>query len=76
MTTEILLPQLGFGVDECVLQEWLVQDGAEVTAGQPLFSVETGKAVQEIEAPASGRLSILRASEQTYPIGTVVGLLK
>jgi pyruvate dehydrogenase E2 component (dihydrolipoamide acetyltransferase) len=39
------------------LLHWLEGEGDEVQAGQPLFEVETEKAVQEVESPASGLLA-------------------
>jgi pyruvate/2-oxoglutarate dehydrogenase complex dihydrolipoamide acyltransferase (E2) component len=73
MTTQILLPKLGFSVSEGTLVEWLVGDGAEVQEGVPLYSLESEKSVQEIESPATGRLKILKEPGATYPVGTVLG---
>lgn len=73
MSTEILLPKLGFSMDKGVLSEWLVADGAPVTEGQPLYSLESDKSVEEIPAPASGTLKILMAPGSEYDVGTVLG---
>jgi pyruvate/2-oxoglutarate dehydrogenase complex dihydrolipoamide acyltransferase (E2) component len=73
MTTQVLLPKIGFAMNEGVLTRWLVEDGARVTAGQPLYELECDKALQEIEAPASGKLRILASLGETYPVGTVLG---
>lgn len=73
MTTSILLPKLGFSMNEGTLAEWLVADGAQVTKGQPLYALESEKSVQEIEAPADGTLRILAAAGGTYTVGTVIG---
>ena len=54
MSTDILLPKLGVSMSEGQVAEWLVADGKQVTAGQPLFSLESDKSVTEIEAPATG----------------------
>ena len=72
MSTEVLLPKIGFAMNDAVLSQWLVPDGAAVTAGQPLYCIESDKSVQEIEAPASGRLKILAATGETYLVGTVL----
>lgn len=72
MSTQILLPKIGFSMDEGFLSEWLVADGAQVTAGQPLYSLESEKSVQEIEAPASGRLKILARIGETYKVGAIL----
>jgi len=74
MSTEVLLPKIGFSMNEGVLTRWLVEDGAAVTEGQPLYELESEKSVQEVEAPASGRLRIAVAETgETYPVGTVLG---
>jgi pyruvate/2-oxoglutarate dehydrogenase complex dihydrolipoamide acyltransferase (E2) component len=73
MSTEILLPKLGFSMNEGTIAEWLVADGAEVQQGQPLFSLESEKSVQEIEAPVSGVLKVLKPQGETYKVGTVIG---
>jgi pyruvate/2-oxoglutarate dehydrogenase complex dihydrolipoamide acyltransferase (E2) component len=72
MATEILLPKLGFSMNEGELIEWLVEDGGVVTEGQPLFALESEKSTQEIDAPASGTLRILKTVGETYPVGTVL----
>ena len=73
MSTEIILPKLGFAMTEGNIAEWLVPDGGAVVQGQPLFSLENDKAVQEVEAPASGTLKILTPPGQSCPVGTVIG---
>jgi pyruvate/2-oxoglutarate dehydrogenase complex dihydrolipoamide acyltransferase (E2) component len=73
MTVQIFLPQLGFSMDEGKLVEWLVEDGAAVTEGAPIYTLEGDKAVQEIEAPASGRLRVVAAADATYPVGALLG---
>ncbi|WP_375250255.1 biotin/lipoyl-containing protein [Sphingomonas sp.] len=73
MTTQILLPKLGFSMNEGELVEWLVPDGGQAVAGEPLFALESDKSTQEVEAPVSGTLRILKPVGETYPVGTVLG---
>ena len=73
VTTQIILPKLGFSVNEALLAEWMVSDGAAVAAGQPLYAIESEKSVEEIEAPVSGVLKILSPAGETYIVGTVIG---
>lgn len=73
MAAELAIPQLGVTMTEGVLAEWLVEDGASVTAGQPVYLLETDKTETEIEAPAAGTLSIKAQAGDTYGVGTVVG---
>jgi pyruvate/2-oxoglutarate dehydrogenase complex dihydrolipoamide acyltransferase (E2) component len=76
MATEILLPKLGFSMNEGVLTEWLVPDGGVVAEGQPLFSLESEKSTNEVEAPASGTLRILKQAGETYEVGAVLGVIE
>ena len=73
MATEIVLPKLGFSMNEGVLAEWLVPDGGEAKEGEPLFALESDKSTQEVEAPCSGTLKIFKEPGETYPVGTVLG---
>jgi pyruvate dehydrogenase E2 component (dihydrolipoamide acetyltransferase)/2-oxoglutarate dehydrogenase E2 component (dihydrolipoamide succinyltransferase) len=73
MAAELAIPQLGVTMTEGVLAEWLVEDGATVTVGQPVYLLETDKTEAEIEAPASGMLTIKAQAGDTYDVGTVVG---
>ena len=73
MATEVILPKLGFSMNEGTIAEWLVADGGEVKQGQPLYALESEKSTQEIEAPASGKLKILKAAGEVYGVGTVIG---
>lgn len=76
MATEILLPKLGFSMNEGRLTEWLVADGGAVTEGQPLFALESDKSTNEVDAPASGTLKIIIPAGETYEVGTVLGLIE
>ncbi len=73
MAFDILLPKLGFSMNEGTLAEWLVANGGEVKEGEPLFLLESDKSTNEVEAPASGTLEILAEVGQTYEVGTVLG---
>jgi pyruvate/2-oxoglutarate dehydrogenase complex dihydrolipoamide acyltransferase (E2) component len=60
-------------MNEAVLSSWLAQDGSAVKQGQPLFAIESEKSVEEIEAPASGRLRVIAQPGSTYAVGAVLG---
>ncbi|MGC8641593.1 MAG: dihydrolipoamide acetyltransferase family protein [Isosphaeraceae bacterium] len=78
MAIEITIPRLGWNMDEGVFVGWLKQDGELIKAGEPIFSLETDKAVQEIESLDSGRLQIAPDGPQpgqTVAVGTVIGTL-
>jgi pyruvate/2-oxoglutarate dehydrogenase complex dihydrolipoamide acyltransferase (E2) component len=76
MATEILLPKIGFAMNEGELKEWLIEDGQPVTAGDLLFVLEADKSANEVEAPASGTLKILQPAGEVYEVGTVLGLIE
>lgn len=73
MITQILLPKLGFSMEEGTLTEWLAADGAPVVQGQPLYLLESEKSVEEISAPASGVLKIIIPPGNRLVVGTVLG---
>lgn len=73
MATSLTIPKLQMSTTEGTLAEWLVEDGASVEEGQPIYSLETDKSVQEIEAPAAGKLVQKKAAGETYDVGTEIG---
>lgn len=76
MAVEVLLPKIGFSMNEGAVAEWLVADGGDVIEGQPLFALESDKSTNEVEAPASGRLQIIvQAGGDPVEVGTVLGLI-
>lgn len=56
------LPDLGEGLEEAVISNWLVAEGDEVALNQPLVEVETAKAIVEIPSPIAGRVLALHAA--------------
>jgi pyruvate/2-oxoglutarate dehydrogenase complex dihydrolipoamide acyltransferase (E2) component len=76
MAVEILLPKIGFSMNEGQIAEWLAKDGDAVTEGQPLFSLEADKSTNEVEAPANGTLRIVGQVGETYEVGTVLGYIE
>jgi pyruvate dehydrogenase E2 component (dihydrolipoamide acetyltransferase) len=69
MATEIVMPRLGWTMEEGVLAEWLKHDGDTVNVGEIIFTVESDKALNEVEAFESG---ILRIPPDSPPPGTTV----
>lgn len=76
MAREIILPKLGQTMTEGAIVEWLMQEGDPVERGDVLFTVESDKAMLEVEAPAKGLLrKILVPAGQMVPVLSVVGLI-
>ncbi len=69
MAHEIVIPRLGWSMDEGTFVGWLKKDGEMVRAGDPLFELEGEKGVQEIEAVDEG---VLRITPQSPAPGAVV----
>lgn len=55
-STEVVIPELGLGVDSAIVSQWCVADGAEVSAEEPVCELETDKVTTEVVSPASGTL--------------------
>ncbi len=56
MAQPIVMPSFGMYTAEGTLQGWIRADGALVQAGDPIAEIETEKSINEITAPATGRL--------------------
>jgi len=59
------LPDLGEGLPEAEIVNWLVAEGDMVKVDQPMLSVETAKAVVEVPAPYTGRIAKIHAPDGT-----------
>jgi len=71
MATKILMPRQGQSVESCIIIQWNVAEGDDVTEGDSLCEVETDKATFEVESTCSGTvLSIL------YDVDSDVEVLK
>jgi pyruvate dehydrogenase E2 component (dihydrolipoamide acetyltransferase) len=76
MISEVILPKLGQTMDEGAIVEWVKKEGDPVKRGDLLFTVESDKAVLEVEATTRGFLRMILVSEgETVPVLTVVGLI-
>jgi pyruvate dehydrogenase E2 component (dihydrolipoamide acetyltransferase) len=78
MAIEIIVPRLGWSMEEGKFVAWLKQDGESVRAGEALFSIEGDKAVQEIESIDSGLLRIAPSAPapgETIHVGDILGYL-
>lgn len=76
MATEVLLPKIGFSMNEGTLAEWLVADGGNAVEGEPLYALESEKSTQEVESPATGTLKIIAQIGETYEVGTVLAVIE
>ena len=76
MATEIRIPKIGMSATEMTLSEWMFGDGETVQQGETLYTVETDKSTNEIEAQASGVLRVIGVEGEVYPVGTLIGTIE
>ena len=77
MLVDVVLPNLGFGMEEGQLLAWLKAPGDTIRKGEPLAEIEGDKTTVELEALADGVLEQqLVAAETTVPVGTVLARIR
>jgi len=70
---EFRLPDIGEGLTEAEIVRWLVAEGDQVEADQPVVEVETDKAVVEIPSPWAGIVLQHGGAEgETIAVGAVL----
>lgn len=75
MAVEVTMPKLGLTMDEGKIVAWLKKDQEEVKEGELLLEVETDKALNQVESPASGYLQILKKEGETAKVGEIIAYL-
>lgn len=72
-TVPVRLPKLAMTTEEATPTAWLVPDGGTVSEGEVLYTLETDKVENDIEAPATGMVRWSATLGETYPVGTQIG---
>lgn len=78
MPFEIVIPRLGWSMEEGTFLGWLKSEGTTIKPGDILFELEGEKASQEIEAVDGGILRFAPdapAKGAVVPVGKVIGYL-
>ena len=76
MVSEIIMPRLTHDMTHGVIARWLKNDGDFVHKGEPLFEVETDKAVSEVLSEGEGVLGGVIAHEGSrVPIGSTIAYM-
>ncbi len=76
MATEVIMPKVDMVMETGTFVEWLKQEGEHVNKGEPLFVIDTDKAAIEMESPADGILSGVRAKcNDVIPVTEVIAYL-
>ena len=77
MIAKIILPKWGMGIEEGTIMRWLKHVGDKVEQGEPIVEIETAKATQAVEAPATGTLTqILIPEGETAVVNTEIGVIE
>lgn len=77
MVYEFRLPDIGEGLTEGTISEWLVAVGDEVAEDAPLCVMETDKVAVEITAPCTGKIRALNGQPgEALAVGTVIAVFE
>ena len=73
MASDVTMPRLSDSMEEGTVLKWLIEEGGEVTRGEPLVEIETDKANMTYDADTDGVLVEIVAQEgDTLEIGEVI----
>ena len=76
MAEVIIMPKLGYNMDEGQLVKWHVAEGSAVKKGDVLFEINTDKTTMPVEATMDGiLLAVLLAEGQTVPVFTPIAVI-
>jgi pyruvate dehydrogenase E2 component (dihydrolipoamide acetyltransferase) len=76
LATTVVMPQMGYDMQEGTLVRWLKQEGEEIQRGEPIAEIETDKAVVEMEAYSSGIvLKTVVPEGATVPVGQAIAFI-
>jgi len=76
MATEVTLPDLGEEIEDVTISRWLVKEGQQVSAGEPLLEIATDKVDTEVPSPTSGTLLSVRFGEgEIVELNAVIALI-
>jgi len=76
MVNKVIMPKLGETMEEGEIIRWLKKEGEEIKEGEPLLEIATDKANMEVEAPVSGVLRKILASEgKLVPVTEVIAYI-
>lgn len=76
MITKVIMPEMGEGVTEGTIVQWLVQEGDFVKQYAPLMEVETDKVTTEITTEEAGTvLQLLAAEGDVVEVGAVLAYI-
>jgi len=72
----IVMPKWGLAMQEGMVAKWLVEEGAEIGAGDEILDIETSKIANVFESPVAGPLRRIVVGEgETVPVGALLGVV-
>ena len=76
MGTKIIMPELGEGIIEATIAQWLKEEGDPVAQYEALLEIETDKVTTEATAEGAGTLlKIFVPAGETVPVGTLLAFV-
>ena len=73
MAEAVTIPSLGEEMRSAILIRFLVEPGAQVQRGDPLYELDTDKVTQEVEAEAEGvLLEVVGRDGEEYAVGATI----
>ena len=72
MILKIKVPSPGESITEVEISNWLIEDGDYVEKDQEICEIDSDKATLTISAEDSGKINILKQTEQAIPVGEVI----
>jgi pyruvate dehydrogenase E2 component (dihydrolipoamide acetyltransferase) len=72
----IVMPKWGLAMQEGMVARWLVEEGAEIKAGDEILDIETSKIANVYESPVAGPLRRRVVGEgETVAVGALLGVV-
>lgn len=76
MSEVVIMPKLGFNMDEGKLVKWHKSEGDSVSSGEVLFEIHTDKTTMEVEAVTDGIVLRLLVEEgEEMPVFTPIAII-
>jgi len=76
LVTKVVMPRLSLTMKEGTVVQWFKKEGENVQKGEPLVEVLSEKVTYDVEAPASGILRKILASEGlNVPVDQTMGII-
>ena len=76
MAVEFRMPDVGEGITEGEIVQWLIAEGAQVKEDDALVEVQTDKAIVQIPSPASGVVLRHGAAEgEVITVGSTLAVI-